>query len=202
MQIIKFLETIPNETVTLKKGDDILYVGLVTVGWGGINNFTIEAKDEGVRCHCIFFILGQKEESFLAKIESAHISKNSEIKIYIRSALTDDSICNIEGVARVAQEASGSETYFSNHTLLLSSNSSAKTAPNLEINTDDVRAGHAASVGKVDEDSLFYLMSRGLSEKQAKTMLVEGFFETELGKIDDDQIRDQIRSNIYSFLHH
>ncbi|EKD43951.1 MAG: hypothetical protein ACD_72C00061G0003, partial [uncultured bacterium] len=70
----------------------------------------------------------------------------------------------------------------------------------LEIRTDEVKAGHAASIGKVDEDALFYLLSRGLSQKDARTLLVEGFFETEMTNIPDEKITSTIRTSIISFL--
>jgi Fe-S cluster assembly scaffold protein SufB len=199
---ILFLNTIPDKTITLKEGEEIMIVGLITTGWAGTRHLIINAQERGAACQCIFFILGTNNFSFDAKIEAAHQAPNTQIKARIRAALTDKSSCNIEGAWSIEKKASGAETYFSHHTLLLSPYASAKTSPFLEIKTDNVKAGHAASVGKVDEDALFYLLSRGLSETQARTMLVQGFFETELGAIDNEKIKNNIREAVTAFLSH
>ncbi|EKD43139.1 MAG: FeS assembly protein SufD [uncultured bacterium] len=83
---------------------------------------------------------------------------------------------------------------------MLSPNAISKTAPNLEIKSDSVKAGHSASVGKVDEDALFYLQSRGIAEADAKSLLVAGFFESEFGAIADENIKNKIREAVANFL--
>lgn len=197
---ILFIDTIPNKTITLKTDEELTIVGLITNGWEGTRQLTISTQGRGAICRCIFFILGKNNDSFSAKIEAKHQAPKTQIKARIRSALTDKSSCSIEGDWSIEKNASGTDTYFSHHTLLLSQNSSAKTAPFLEIKTDDVKAGHAASVGKVDEDALFYLLSRGLSETEARMMLVQGFFETELGAISDESLKNKIRETVTNFL--
>ncbi|TSC84689.1 MAG: Fe-S cluster assembly protein SufD [Parcubacteria group bacterium Gr01-1014_13] len=197
---ILFIDTIPDKTITLKSDEEIVIVGLITTGWPGVRHLTINAQGRGASCMCIFFILGTDNSSFDAKIQAIHAAPKTQIKARIRSALTDKSTCSIEGAWSIEKEGHGADTYFAHHTLLLSANASAKTAPFLEIKTDDVKAGHAASVGKVDADALFYLLSRGLSEQQARALLVQGFFETELGAIDDEEIKNKIREAVTTFL--
>jgi len=199
-QNILFFDTIPDKIITLKNDEELVIVGLITNGWLGIRNLIINAQGRGASCKCIFFILGTGNSSFDAKIQATHAAPKTQIKARIRSALTDKSSCSIEGAWSIEKNASGADTYFSHHTLLLSQGASAKTAPFLEIKTDDVKAGHAASVGKVDADALFYLLSRGLSEQQARVMLVQGFFETELAAIDDEDIKNKIREAVVTFL--
>ncbi|HSR89618.1 MAG TPA: SufD family Fe-S cluster assembly protein [Candidatus Udaeobacter sp.] len=197
---ILFIDTIPNQTIALKNDEELTVVGLITKGWDGTRHLIIKTEGRGAVCRCIFFILGKNNDSFLAKIEANHQAPKTQIKARIRSALTDSSSCSIEGAWSIEKTASGTDTYFAHHTLLLSPNASAKTAPFLEIKTDDVKAGHAASVGKVDDEALFYLLSRGLSETQARMMLVQGFFETELNAINDEKIKNTIRETVTEFL--
>lgn len=197
---IVFLNTIPDKTIALKNNEDIVIIGLIAKGWEGTRHLIINAKGSGAACQCIFFILGTNDYSYAAKIEANHLAPNTQIKARIRSALTDKSSCNIEGAWSIEKKAGGANTYFSHHTLLLSQNASAKTAPFLEIKTDDVKAGHAASVGKIDEDALFYLLSRGLSELEARALLIQGFFETELAAIEDEKIKNKIREAVIAFL--
>ena len=197
---IRLLDTIPNDTIILEKNSRLLLVGLVKKGWVGKRHLIIDAKAKGAQCECIFFILGRDDSSFSAKIEAIHRAPLTSIKARVRVALTDNASSDIEGVWKVEHKATGADTYFSHHTLLLSDKARVKTAPYLEIRTDEVKAGHAASIGKVDEDALFYLLSRGLSQKDARTLLVEGFFETEMTNIPDEKITSTIRTSIISFL--
>ena len=195
-----FLNTIPDKTITLKNNEGVVMIGLITKGWEGTRHLTIKAKENKSTCQCIFFILGTNDYSYSSKIEAIHSAPNTQIKARIRSALTDKSSCGIEGAWKIEKNANGADTYFSHHTLLLSQGASAKTAPFLEIKTDDVKAGHSASVGKVDEDALFYLLSRGLSETMARALLVQGFFEIELAGIADKKIKNKVRAAINKFL--
>lgn len=197
---IRLLDTIPNDTIILEKNSRLVLVGLIETGWEGKRHLIIDAQAKDAHCECIFFILGKDKASFTAKIEAIHRAPFTSIKAQVRTALTDRATSDIEGIWKVEHKATGADTYFSHHTLLLSDKASVKTAPYLEIRTDEVKAGHAASIGKVDEDALFYLLSRGLSEKEARTLLVEGFFEKELATIADEKIVNSIRSSIISFL--
>lgn len=197
---VVFLDTIPDKIITLKNDEELTVVGLLTKGWVGVRHLTIKARGRGARCVCIFFILGKNDSSFSAKITALHQAPDTQIQARIRACLTDKSLCHIDGDWKIEKKARGADTYFSHHTLLLSQDAAAKTSPNLEIKTDDVKAGHAASVGKVDEDALFYLLSRGLSEEQARALLVQGFFETEMAAIADEKIKDNIREAVKNFL--
>lgn len=184
----------------MKKNEEVFIVGLITKGWKETRKLTIQAKGRRSNCRCIFFILGSNDNSFNAIIEAGHNAPDTQIKAHIRCALTDASSCNIEGIWKIAKNAHGAATYFSHHTLLLSQGATAKSSPFLEINTDDVKAGHAASVGKIDEDALFYLLSRGISEQDARALLVQGFFETELTAIIDEKVKSKIREAVMKFL--
>ncbi len=197
---ILFLDTIPDKTITLKKDENVMIVGLITNGWTESRHFVISAKARGATCECIFFILGNKNHSYLAKIEANHIAPNTQIRMKVRAGLSDEAVCHIEGDCKIEKTAHGTNTYFAHHTLLLSDTAKTKSSPNLEIKTDDVKAGHSASVGKIDEDALFYLCSRGLTEAQARALLVQGFFETEINNIPDKKIQETLREAVKNFL--
>ena len=74
-------------------------------------------------------------------------------------------------------------------TLLLSDKARADTKPQLEIDADDVQCSHGAAIGQLDEDSLFYLRSRGISRSNAEKMLASGFVEKTLDSISDEAVR-------------
>jgi len=84
--------------------------------------------------------------------------------------------------------------------MLAGEESRAKTIPCLEIEADDVKAGHAAAIGKVDAEEMFYLQSRGINKKDAEEMLVMSFFESQLGLIEDLETRDHVRDIVIKSL--
>jgi Fe-S cluster assembly protein SufD len=97
---------------------------------------------------------------------------------------------------RVAKDAQLTDAYQTNRNLLLSDDAEAVTLPSLEIEADDVKCSHGATVGQVDEAQLFYLMSRGLTRGDAERLLVFGFFDEVLGRVPLEGVRDRIRDAI------
>ena len=89
------------------------------------------------------------------------------------------------------------DAYQTNRNILLSDHARAQSVPNLEILTNDpTRCGHAASVGPVSDDELFYLMSRGIPEKEAERLIVFGFFAEVLDRVDIAEIREGLEDAI------
>ena len=88
------------------------------------------------------------------------------------------------------------DAYQTNRNLLLSNTAEANSLPGLEILADDVKCSHGATVGRLDEDQLFYLMSRGISERKAQELLVFGFFEEIIEKLESDPLRQNLRQRI------
>ena len=99
------------------------------------------------------------------------------------------------GDVLVRREAVGIETYELNRNLLLNDGPRADSVPNLELETGDVvSAGHASATGRFDDEQLFYLQSRGITEELARQLVVRGFFVDVLDKVTDaDLRRDVIR---------
>ena len=97
--------------------------------------------------------------------------------------------------------ATGTDTYEVNRNLVLSDGARADSVPNLEIETGEViGAGHASATGRFDDEQLFYLMSRGISDAEARRLVVRGFFAELLGKIPVPQLRDRLGVAIESRL--
>jgi Fe-S cluster assembly protein SufD len=87
------------------------------------------------------------------------------------------------GVIRVHPGAQGTDAYQTNRNLLLSDEARADSLPNLEIEADDVKCSHGATVGQLDSETLFYLLSRGLSRQQAERLVVLGFLGDVLARL-------------------
>ena len=96
----------------------------------------------------------------------------------------------------VSPEAGKTDGYQSNRNLILSRQARADSIPGLEILTDDVRCTHGATVGKIDEEQVFYLQSRGLSRGDAEHLIVEGFFDPIMQRIPFEEIRNRFQDSI------
>jgi Fe-S cluster assembly protein SufD len=96
----------------------------------------------------------------------------------------------------VRKDAQKTNAYQSNKNILIGEQSSANTKPQLEIFADDVKCSHGCTIGKLDEDALFYLRARGISEKNAKALLLQAFASDILGQIENEAIRNHVESLI------
>ncbi|KAB3523483.1 Fe-S cluster assembly protein SufD [Corynebacterium sp. zg254] len=101
------------------------------------------------------------------------------------------------GDVLIRPEATGTDTYEKNNNLLLSPGARADAVPNLEIQTGEiVGAGHAATVGRFDDEHMFYLQSRGISAAEAKMLIVRGFFTDVIKRIPIESIREDLEQKV------
>jgi Fe-S cluster assembly protein SufD len=115
-----------------------------------------------------------------------------------RGALQGDGAHTIwVGDVLIQAEATGTDTYEINRNLVLSDGARADSVPNLEIETGEVvRAGHASTTGRFDDEQLFYLMSRGIAEAEARKLVVRGFFAELLNKIPVASLHDRLAAAV------
>ena len=109
--------------------------------------------------------------------KAIHFAPNTSSKITSKSISRGNGRCSYRGLLKIHPEAEGSRSNVVCDALLLDRDSRSDTYPYIEVDAQDVTLGHEATVSKVGEEQLFYLMSRGLSEEEATTMVVSGFIE-------------------------
>jgi Fe-S cluster assembly protein SufD len=97
---------------------------------------------------------------------------------------------------RIDPGAQKANAYQRNENLVLSSSAHAETLPNLEIEANDVRCTHGATVAPVDVEQMFYLMSRGLGPRDAKRLIVEGFLQPVLDRIPAKSLREMVSAKV------
>ncbi len=127
-------------------------------------------------------IFGDKQEHYSFNTIQAHDAPSTRSNIDFKVALKDQSTSIYQGIIKVDKVAQKTDAYQSNKNLLLGQEAKADSIPKLEILADDVKCSHGATVGPVDKEQLFYLMSRGLSASQAEELIVGGFFGQVLEK--------------------
>jgi Fe-S cluster assembly protein SufD len=125
-----------------------------------------------------------------------HLAENTKSYQLIKSVLSDNSKGIYQGKIYVDSKAQKTNGYQLSKALLLSENTEFDGKPELEIYADDVKCSHGATSGNLDEDAIFYLMSRGLSNQQSKKLLINGFLLDAVEKITDIEIKDLIKNMI------
>lgn len=126
-----------------------------------------------------------------------HKAKNTKSNLLFKGVLNDSSSGIFRGVIKVNPLAQKTDAYQANRNLIISKNAKAVSLPILEIEANDVRCTHGATVGKIDEGELFYLKSRGITEREAKKMIVSGFINEIIPKGDfGERIRKVIHGKI------
>ena len=121
-----------------------------------------------------------------------HIAPNTTSDFAFKGALRDTSSAVWRGMIRVEEDAQKTNAYQENRNLLLSKQAHADSIPGLEILANDVRCTHGATLGQVDREQLFYLMARGLSRGEAERLIVRGFFQDVLDRIELEPVREAL----------
>lgn len=141
-------------------------------------------------------ILGTGSSQISLHTLQDHRAPNTRSNLLIKSALSGRSQFNYEGYIVVAKGAQQTNAYQRNENLMLSPEAKAESKPALEILANDVRCTHSATIGKVDQEQLFYLESRGINKMLATSLIVGGFFQIILDKIEDKKMETNIKDKI------
>src|SRR6478736_511409 len=121
-----------------------------------------------------------------------HLAPNTESDFAFKGALRENASAVWRGMIRVEKDAQKTNAYQENRNLLLSSEAHADSIPGLEIMANDVRCTHGATLGRIDREELFYLMARGLSRAEAERLIVRGFFQDVLDRIELEPVREAL----------
>jgi FeS assembly protein SufD len=122
-------------------------------------------------------IFGNTTQSFDITSNLNHIGSHSRGRVLVKSVMRDKSKSLFKGMIKIGKDAKASESYLAGHAILLDKDAKSDAIPGLEIETNEVKATHSASVAQLDEAQIFYLMCRGLDRDSAKREIVSGFLE-------------------------
>ena len=125
-----------------------------------------------------------------------HLTENTKSYQLIKSVLNDSSKAVYQGKIFVNSEAQKTDGYQLSKAILLNEASEFNAKPELEIYADDVKCSHGSASGSLDEDSIFYIMSRGLDYQQSRELLINGFLLDVIEKITDSEIKNLIKNMI------
>lgn len=149
-------------------------------------------RGSGGRSDMLAVTAAQGTQEFDHRTFQIHEVPNTASDLLYKNALDDRSRTIFAGLIRVDPGAHRTDAYQKVRNLLLSDEAEANSAPGLEIEADDVRCTHGATSGQIDAEELFYLLSRGISQKAAQRLIVFGFLNEVFERLPDASIRDYL----------
>jgi len=147
---------------------------------------------EGANSDMLGLYFGEDDQHFDYNTSQDHIAPNTSSDLLYKGALDERSRAIFRGIIRVHPGAQRTDAYQTNRNLLLGEHARADSLPNLEIQADDVKCSHGATVGQLDAEARFYLMSRGLSRIQAERLVVLGFLGEVLSRLPLGGVADKV----------
>ena len=151
---------------------------------------------EGGRSDLLAVAVAKQQQEFDARTLQDHISPHTASDLLYKNALDDRARTIFGGLIRVEPHAHFADAYQKVRNLLLSDDAEANSMPGLEILADNVRCTHGATSGQIQEDQLFYLRSRGIPTKMAHRLLVTGFLDEVIQRLDHAAISDHLHGLI------
>lgn len=157
---------------------------------------TVELDKQGgfARMSGLFFT--DNRQHFDLDTQQNHNAADTVSDLLYKGALRDNSRSVWQGMIKALPNSQRIDGFQANRNLLLDRDARADSIPGLEIEADDVRCTHASTVGKLQPEEMFYLMSRGIPQNIARQMLVEGFFNPVMERIPFEGVRDRIAARI------
>lgn len=134
-------------------------------------------KGEGAKSEFTGITFASKGQILDTGTKVIHAAPNTSSTIHSKSISKSGGEAIYRGVVKINTNATNSKSYVSCESLMLDNQSKSDTIPVIQIENDEVDLGHEAKIGRISDDAIFYLMSRGISEKEAKAMIVRGFVE-------------------------
>lgn len=144
---------------------------------------TAKAPHATPKTDLIAFTQGKEHMEF--NLKNTYEKPNGLGEIYAKGAAKDHSQLTINGMIHIGPDGGGTNTTMHEHTLLLSKDATVKATPALEIDTNDVKASHGASVSNLSDEVVFYAASRGIPAEEARRLMARGFLSERLSAISD-----------------
>lgn len=159
-------------------------------------HLTVDLEGRGSVADIVGAYFGEHTQTLDYRYFMHHIGTNTQSDMFLKGAVEDDALSVFTGMIRIDEGAQRTNAFQTNRNLILSEGASAQSVPNLEILADDVRCGHGSTVGPLDEEQRYYLMSRGLEPEQADRLQLRGFFEEALERFCIPAVVDPIRRRL------
>ncbi len=156
----------------------------------------LDLVGEGASGRMSGFYFTDKSQHMDHDTQQNHLAPHTTSDLLFKGALEENSRSVWQGMIYVAPGAQKTDGYQANRNLVLNPKARADSIPGLEILADDVRCTHGSTVGKLEEEQIFYLLSRGIHRKDAERLIVEGFFDPIMQRIPYEGVRSRFQQAI------
>ncbi|MDO3720774.1 Fe-S cluster assembly protein SufD [Marinobacter sp. chi1] len=176
-----------------------------TVGFGGPlrrHDLQVRLEGEGAECKLNGVVVTQDKQHYDNHTCIEHVAAHCNSEETYRNIAADTSHAVFNGRIHIHQDAQKSNADMNNKNLLLSNGAEIDTKPELEIYADDVKCAHGATIGQLDETSLFYLVSRGIGRREANVLLTMAFINELVEEIPVDAVKETVQVQLNQFFEH
>jgi Fe-S cluster assembly protein SufD len=173
-----------------------------TVGFGGPlrrHDLQVRLEGEGAECKLNGVVVTQGKQHYDNHTSIEHVAAHCDSEETYRNIAADQSHAIFNGRIHIHQDAQKSNANMNNKNLLLSTGAEIDTKPELEIYADDVKCAHGATIGQLDKNSLFYLVSRGIGRREANTLLTMAFINELVEQIPVEVVREAVQLRLNDF---
>jgi Fe-S cluster assembly protein SufD len=159
-------------------------------------DLTVDLIGNGSNSELVGLYFGEERQVFDYRVVINHHGKNTRSDVFLKGAVEDEAESVFSGLLKIWPDATRTSTFETNRNLVLSDGAKAHSVPNLEILCDDVICGHGSTVGPLEEEHMYYLMSRGLSRERAQRVLIRGFFDEMIQRLPVSGLEDPVREAV------
>lgn len=185
-------------THTVGAGEKLSLEYLILPGESRDVTLRIDLAGEGAEVEIKGIYLSGADEKVRFDVILQHRAPGCHSRQLFKGIASGAADVHFDGKIVVAPGADGTEAFQESHNILLSETAVVETSPQLEIYADDVKCSHGATVGRLNEDELFYMRSRGIPEEEAKALQIISFLSPALPESQD--LRDKIESSVRTLL--
>lgn len=177
------------KSLVVRKNELLVYI---LIGFHpGAKEVSVVLKEEGAKAEILGCYLGQKGKAEIKTVQH-HLAANTESNLLIRTVLFSDAVFNFHGLIRVEKKIKKVKATLKNNNLIVGEKAKVESEPHLEILANQVTCQHGVTVTKLNEETLFYLKSRGLPESKAKKILITGFLKEIINQVPDSLIQKKL----------
>ncbi len=159
-------------------------------------DLNVDLIGNGSSSELVGLYFGDDRQVFDYRVVINHHGKNTRSDVFLKGAVEDEAESVFSGLLKIWPDATRTSTFETNRNLVLSDGAKAHSVPNLEILCDDVVCGHGSTVGPLEEEHMYYLMSRGLSRERAQRVLIRGFFDEMIQRLPVSGLEEPVRDAV------
>lgn len=152
-----------------------------------------QIKGAGSKVEMLSLAVADADQEIDQRTLQTHAAPHATSDLLFKNVLKDDATTIFSGLIKVDRDAQQTDAYQTNRNLLLSDSAEANSLPGLEIEANDVKCSHGATTAQIDKEEIFYMNARGIPQSAAQELIVHGFFEEILERIDDASLADNAR---------